>query len=100
MINKKPIYVECNPRGTKSNSNGRIESTGEYYGLEENIFEYFFENKKFLITNIDDIHYIGYSYSDCGLEGNKKSIVSKKVILIPEILLEDSFILTQDYFPY
>lgn len=100
LIDKKPIHVECNPRGFKRNSNGRIKSEGEYFGLEENIFEYFFENNKFLVTNMDDIHYRDYSDSKSSLERNKKRIVSKKVILIPEILLEDSFILTQDYFPY
>jgi hypothetical protein len=100
LINKKPIYVACNPGGIRRNSNGTIEPGGEYFGLEENIFEYFFENKKFLVTNIDNIHYRDNSYTNYGLETNKKSIVSKKVILIPEILFEDSFILTQDYFPY
>ena len=99
LINKKPIHVECNSGGIRRNSNGRIEPGGEYFGLEENIFEYFFGNNKYLVTNIDDINYRDYSYSKSSLERNKKSIVSKKVILIPEILFEDSFILTQDYFP-
>jgi len=100
LVNKKPVYVECNPAGHRSNSNGDIDSSGKYQGLEENIFKYFFDNKLYLITNVDEIHYEEHSYSNYGLQRSKKLIISKKVIKIPENLLNNTFVLTKDYFPY
>jgi hypothetical protein len=87
---KKPLSVTHNPRGDSGNKN-----PGKYYDLEENLYEYFYEGKNYVLINFDDIP---YGHSTYGHDVNDlENLIFRKNIMIPPSLYHDSFILTTDY---
>ena len=87
---KKQLSVTHNPRGDSGN-----KKPGKYYDLEENLYEYFYEGKKYVLINFDDIPYgnstHGHNVNDL------ENLIFHKNVMIPPSLYQDSFILTFDY---
>lgn len=91
---KQPQDVWWTPRGVDGNN----QTFNDYYYLAINLYDYFYDSKKYLLVNFDEVPYIdrvnryfeGYIADDV----NKLSMI--KTIRIPKFLIEDSFILTKD----
>lgn len=91
LRNKKNLSVTTRPDGQTDQKN-----PGKYYGLEQNLFEYFYEKNKYVLINFDDIPYDSLTYK-CSVD-SIENLMSHKIIYVPISLLEDTFVLTTDYF--
>lgn len=88
----KPLVVYQDPRG--------FSKDVDYYLKEASIYKHFYQDKKLVLINFDSIPYIGRvdrRYERCIIY-NIEELCAVKVIRLPKFLLEDSFILTTDYY--
>jgi hypothetical protein len=91
LRNKKNLSVTVRPDGQTDQKN-----PGKYYGLEQNLFEYFYEKNKYVLINFDDIPYDSLTYK-CSVD-SIKHLMFHKIIYVPIPLIDDTFVLTTDYF--
>lgn len=85
-----PLVVHRNPRG--------FSKEVDYYMLDTNIYKHFYQNNKLVLVNFDNVPYIGRrDYEGCIIDSIEK-LCASKVIRLPKFLLEDSFVLTTDYY--
>ena len=87
---KKTLSVKHDPAGRCDN-----EKPGKYYDIEENVFEYFYEKKKYVLINFDEIAYIT-DIRYCGVD-DMKILLNHKKIFVPSSYMDNTFILTTDY---
>jgi hypothetical protein len=91
-----PLEVWHYPRGFSSDSGKYFY---DYYFFDTNMYTYFYQNKKLLLFNFDDVPYIdkvNRYYTGCIVDSIEK-LSALKVIRIPKFLLEDSFVLTTNW---
>jgi hypothetical protein len=98
LRNILPVDVWWTPRGVENSMDNK--TFDDYYHMNKNIYEHFYQSRKYLLINFDEIPYIervnryyqGYIVDDI------KKLAMLKTIRLPTFLLEDSFILTTDIF--
>jgi hypothetical protein len=88
-----PLNVWHYPRGFSSDGK---EYFDDYYLMDTNMFKHFYQNKKFVLVNFDEIPYIASRYYEGCIIDNIERLSMVKVIRLPKFLLEDSFVLTTD----
>jgi hypothetical protein len=90
-----PIEVWHYPRGF---STDQSEYFHDYYFMDTNIYKHFYNNKKYVLINFDEIPYIDSLYFQGCIIDNVEKLTMIKSIRLPKFLLEDTFVLTTDFY--
>jgi hypothetical protein len=95
-LSKPPQDVWWTPRGV----DGNHKTYEDYYHMATNLYDYFYESKKYLLVNFDEVPYIDRvnRYFQGYIADSITQLSMIKTIRIPKFLLEDSFVLTRDLY--
>jgi hypothetical protein len=66
--------------------------------MDTNIYKHFYNNKKYVLINFDEIPYIDSLYFQGCIIDNVEKLTMIKSIRLPKFLLEDTFVLTTDFY--
>lgn len=95
LRDSKPVEVWHYPRGF---STDHSEYFHDYYLMNINLYRHFYNDKKYVLINFDEIPYIKSLYFQGCIIDDIEKLTMIKSIRLPKFLLEDTFVLTIDFY--